>query len=192
MYLKNFFACGCSSHPSTQMHSACHFRTPSAEFLAGLHTWAPLVLCSKAAMLPVALVTITKWPHSNSPDSLQPSGSFLYKSEQSIMKMNAKGKTEVFYPDVHVRLDTLKAITAHTPFPWLGFNDATNEKPGLLQRNQAASEIMKRETCPNTLGTLSLLIYFLLQVKMYREESWSSGSIVIGRVNHRWTRLKKK
>lgn len=132
----------------------------------------------KLLRLPEALVTVIKWPRLHSPASLQPSASFSYKSERSVMKINAEGKTEAFYPDIYFRLHPLKTTTAHTPFPWLGFNDAINEDPALLQWNQAASERMKREARLNTLGTPSLLIYFLLQVKMDREALWSSDSIV--------------
>lgn len=89
-----------------------------------------------------------------------------------------KERRKLFYPDIYFRLRPLKTTTAHTPFPWLGFNDAINEDPALLQWNQVASERMKRETRLNTLGTPSLLIYFLLQVKMDREALWSSDSIV--------------
>lgn len=122
------------------------------------------LLCAviKLPWLPEALVAVIKWPHSHSPESLQPSASILYKSEQSVMKINEEVKKEAFYPDVYFSLYTLEISTAHTPFSWLGFNDAINEDPGLLQWNQAASEVMKRETHPYTWRALSFFIYFIL------------------------------
>lgn len=162
-------------HPEAPWVPSQDLRTQ--EFLAVSLPWAFEVHCSQAAVAArgtsqgdkVTPLTFT-WQTS--------AASFSYKSEQSVMKINAEGKTEAFYPDIYFRLRPLKTTTAHTPFPWLGFNDAINEDPGLLQCNQAVSERMKRETHLNTLGTLSLLIYFLLQVKMYREALWSSDSRV--------------
>lgn len=178
MCLGNSFASRCSEATSAPRCTVSTISGPQDSGVSGcVPPWAFEVHCSQVAVAArgtcqgdkVTPLTFT-WQTS--------AASFSYKSEQSVMKINAEGKTEAFYPDFYFRLRPLKTTTAHTPFPWLGFNDAINEDPGLLQCNQAASERRKRETHLNTVGTLSLLIYLLLQVKMYREALWSSDSIV--------------
>lgn len=76
------------------------------------------------------------------------------------MKTNVEVRAEAFNPDAYFSLYTLEISTAHTPFPWLGFNDAINEDSKLLQWNQAASEIMKGETNPYALGTITLHLFY--------------------------------